>query len=164
MTLARSSRATTARTARRAPTDLPFVFPDRGLAQALAAEREEPVWLRDDRLAAWKAYDALPIESNQLYTTYVDLRAADLFAVKPYVKTAAGSTTSAEIGGSSSRGARCRRPRSGESHPSDPSISSLTRRLNSIAYSIGSSFVNTSRKPWTMRFCASFSVSPRLIK
>ena len=98
MTLARSSRATTARAARRAPTDLPFVFPDRGLAQALAAERVEPAWLRDDRLAAWKAYDALPIESNQLYTTYVDLRAADLFAAKPYVKTAAGSTTDGEIG------------------------------------------------------------------
>ena len=98
MTLARSSRATTARAARRAPTDLPFVFPDRGLAQALAAERGEPAWLRDDRLAAWKAYDSLPIESNQLYTTYVDLRAADLFAAKPYVKTAAASTTAGEIG------------------------------------------------------------------
>src|SRR4029079_8346100 len=49
-------------------------------------------------------------------------------------------------------------------HPSDPSISSFTSRLNSIAYSIGSSFVNTSRKPWTIRFCASFSVRPRLIR
>ena len=37
-------------------------------------------------------------------------------------------------------------------HPSDPSISSFTRRLNSMAYSIGSSLVKTSRKPWTMRF------------
>jgi hypothetical protein len=49
-------------------------------------------------------------------------------------------------------------------HPSDPSISSLTRRLNSMAYSIGSSLVNTSRKPWTMRLVASFSVRPRLIR
>ena len=49
-------------------------------------------------------------------------------------------------------------------HPRDPSISSLTSRLNSIAYSIGSSLVNTSRKPCTMRFVASFSVSPRLIR
>jgi len=32
-------------------------------------------------------------------------------------------------------------------HPSDPSISSFTSRLNSIAYSMGSSFVKTSRKP-----------------
>ena len=36
--------------------------------------------------------------------------------------------------------------------PSAPSISSLTRRLNSTAYSIGSSFVKTSRKPCTTRF------------
>ncbi len=49
-------------------------------------------------------------------------------------------------------------------HPSDPSISSLTSRLNSMAYSIGSSLVNTSRKPWTMRLVASFSVRPRAIR
>src|SRR6187399_567209 len=49
-------------------------------------------------------------------------------------------------------------------HPSDPSISSLTSRLNSMAYSIGSSLVNTSRKPCTMRFVASFSVRPRDIR
>ena len=49
-------------------------------------------------------------------------------------------------------------------HPSDPSISSFTSRLNSIAYSIGSSLVNTSRNPWTMRFVASFSVRPRLMR
>ena len=48
--------------------------------------------------------------------------------------------------------------------PSEPSISSFTRRLNSMAYSIGSSFVNTSRKPWMTRFWASFSVRPRLIR
>ena len=52
----------------------------------------------------------------------------------------------------------------GHAHPSEPSISSLTSRLNSMAYSIGSSLVNTSRKPWTMRFCASFSVRPRLMR
>ena len=48
--------------------------------------------------------------------------------------------------------------------PRDPSISIFTRRLNSMAYSIGSSLVKTSRKPWTMRFWASFSVRPRLIR
>ena len=48
--------------------------------------------------------------------------------------------------------------------PSDPSISSFTRRLNSMAYSIGSSFVKTSRKPWMTRFWASFSVRPRLMR
>ena len=104
MTVARPPRATTARAARRAPADLPFVFADRGLAQALAAERDEPSWLRDDRLAAWTAYDKLPVESNQLYTPYVDLRAADLFAARPYVRTASqpsGSSTASPPDGTS---------------------------------------------------------------
>ena len=49
-------------------------------------------------------------------------------------------------------------------HPSAPSISSRISRLNSSAYSIGSSLVKTSRNPWTIRFVASFSVMPRLIR
>jgi hypothetical protein len=52
----------------------------------------------------------------------------------------------------------------GGDQPSEPSISSFTRRLNSMAYSIGSSLVKTSRKPWITRFWASFSVRPRLIR
>ena len=70
---------------RRAPADPPFRFADRGLVQALAAERSEPAWLREERIAAWKAFEALPVEANQLYTPYVDLRAADLFDARPYV-------------------------------------------------------------------------------
>jgi Fe-S cluster assembly scaffold protein SufB len=73
------------RAARRAPADLPFRFADRGLAQALAAERDEPPWLRAERIEAWKAFEALPVEGNQLYTPYVDLRAASLEAARPYV-------------------------------------------------------------------------------
>jgi len=94
VTLARPTRATTARTPRRAPADLPFVFADRGLAQALAAERDEPAWLRQERLAAFAAFESLPVESNQLYTPYIDLRAADLFAVRPYIRTANASASS----------------------------------------------------------------------
>src|SRR5262245_796423 len=74
-----------ARPVRRAPADLPFRFADRGLAQALAAEREEPAWLRAERIEAWKAFEALPVEGNQLYTPYIDLRAASLDEVRPYV-------------------------------------------------------------------------------
>ncbi|MEA2538368.1 MAG: Fe-S cluster assembly protein SufD [Chloroflexota bacterium] len=76
-----------ARPARRGPADLPFRFPDRGLALALSAERSEPQWLRAERLAAFSAYEALPVEGNRLYTPYVDLRAADLMEVQPYVRT-----------------------------------------------------------------------------
>jgi Fe-S cluster assembly scaffold protein SufB len=80
-----STPAAPTRAARRHPADLPFVFADRGLAEALAAHREEPDWLRAERIAAWEAFEAQPIEANQLYTPYIDLRAADLMAVRPYV-------------------------------------------------------------------------------
>jgi len=82
--------------ARRAglPQTCPFVFADRGLAEALAAERDEPAWLRDERLAAFDAFESLPVESNQLYTPYIDLRAADLFAVRPFMRTASASSSS----------------------------------------------------------------------
>jgi Fe-S cluster assembly scaffold protein SufB len=76
------------RPARRAPTDLPFRFADKGLAQALAAERGEPDWLRAERIAAFEAFERLPIEPNQLYTTYLDLRNAELADARPYVRTA----------------------------------------------------------------------------
>ncbi len=73
------------RIARRSPADLPFTFADRALAETLATERDEPDWLRAERIAAAQAFDALPVESNQLYTPYVDLRAAALDEVRPYV-------------------------------------------------------------------------------
>ncbi|HTC85149.1 MAG TPA: hypothetical protein VK656_00490, partial [Candidatus Acidoferrum sp.] len=82
------TRVDRGRAARRAPADLPFVFPDLGLATALGAERSEPAWLREERLVAAASYEALPIEKNQLYTTYVDLRSADLFGARPYTRTA----------------------------------------------------------------------------
>ena len=37
-----------------------------------------PDWLAADRRAAFEAWDALPVESNQLYTPYIDLRGAQL--------------------------------------------------------------------------------------
>src|SRR6478672_10860112 len=71
---------------RRGPAELPFGFADRGLAQAIAAEREEPAWLRAERIEAWKAFEALPVEANQLYTPYIDLRSASLDDARPYVR------------------------------------------------------------------------------
>jgi len=76
------------RPVRRGPADLPFDFADAALAERLADERDEPGWLRADRLAAMDRFAALPVETNRLYTTYVDLRGADLFAARPYVQTA----------------------------------------------------------------------------
>jgi Fe-S cluster assembly scaffold protein SufB len=70
-----------ARAPRRSPTELTFQLDD---AQVEAFASTEPDWLAADRRAALERYRALPIESNQLYTPYVDLRSADLAAVRPY--------------------------------------------------------------------------------
>jgi Fe-S cluster assembly scaffold protein SufB len=77
--------APTARPARRAPSDLPIRFADRALAERIAAERGDPDWVLADRLAAADAFAALPTEANQLYTPYIDLRAASLEDADPYV-------------------------------------------------------------------------------
>ena len=74
-----------ARAPRRAPSDLPFRFADRGLAEVLAAERGDPAWLRAERIAAWKDFEATPIETNQLYTPYIALRSASPEDCRPYI-------------------------------------------------------------------------------
>ena len=70
-----------ARAPRRAPHELTFTL-DEAFVEAAAAT--EPDWLAADRRAAFARYQALPIETNQLYTTYVDLRTADLAGVTPW--------------------------------------------------------------------------------
>jgi Fe-S cluster assembly scaffold protein SufB len=78
------------RAPRRSPADLPFSFADRQLAESLGAERDEPAWLRAERLEASAAFDAMHVEGNQLYTPYVDLRGAVLDEARPYVVTGTG--------------------------------------------------------------------------
>jgi Fe-S cluster assembly scaffold protein SufB len=73
------------RPARRSPTDLSFRLED-SYVERLASR--EPDWLAADRRTALEAFRALPIESNRLYTPYVDLRGADLGDVEPYDGTA----------------------------------------------------------------------------
>src|SRR5258706_14817703 len=86
------------RPVRRSPADLPFKFADRGLAEALAAERGEPAWLRAERVAALDAFEAMPVETNQLYTPYVDLRGAVLDDARPYVPTASEPDAGTDAG------------------------------------------------------------------
>jgi Fe-S cluster assembly protein SufD len=52
----------------------------RGTSAAL----REPSWLLADRIAALQALIELPAEPNQLFITYLDLRAVDFGAVEPY--------------------------------------------------------------------------------
>jgi Fe-S cluster assembly scaffold protein SufB len=80
--------AARARPARRSPGDLALAFVGTELLDALSSERSEPDWLRHDRRAALDAFTALPIEANQLYTPYIDLRSASLEDVQPYVTDA----------------------------------------------------------------------------
>ena len=88
---------------RRSPTELQVSFLDREFVEALVAERDEPGWLRDDRLAAVETFAGLEVESNRLYTPYVDLRAAAIDGAAPYTARAshAGSpaTLSDDIAG-----------------------------------------------------------------
>ncbi len=93
VTPAGEAPARPARPARRGPADLPFTFPNVDLARTLAADRSEPDWLLAERVAAAQNYEAMPLEKNQLYTTYVDLRSSDLTAVRPYTRTAAAPET-----------------------------------------------------------------------
>jgi Fe-S cluster assembly scaffold protein SufB len=93
------------RPVRRSPADLPFGFAVRALAEALGVERQEPEWLRTERLDASEAFDALPVESNQLYTPYVDLRGAVLADARPYTTTAS-TVDGPRAGPAASNGAR----------------------------------------------------------
>ena len=71
----------TTRAPRRAPSELTFSL-DEAFVESRAAA--EPDWLAADRRAALARYRDLPIETNQLYTTYVDLRTADLAEVRAW--------------------------------------------------------------------------------
>ena len=87
MSLARPARP--ARPPRRAPTELTFT-PDEALLDRWAAE--EPDWLTADRRAALARVRALPTETNELYTPYIDLRAADLADVRAWEEPAGAPT------------------------------------------------------------------------
>jgi Fe-S cluster assembly protein SufD len=76
-----ASGAVRPRPVRRGLTELTY-RPDPEAVERLAAD--EPDWLADDRRAGLAAFAKLPVEPNQLYTTYVDLRSADLGEVTAY--------------------------------------------------------------------------------
>jgi Fe-S cluster assembly scaffold protein SufB len=80
VTLTRTPRAP-----RRAPDELSFAL-DEALIAGWAAD--EPDWLSVDRSAALALAGSLPTESNQLYTPYVDLRAADLADIRAWEEPA----------------------------------------------------------------------------
>lgn len=64
---------------------LPFAGED--FVRRISADLAEPQWLLDDRLAALSLYNELPVETNSLFTLYVDLRNARLAEITPYPET-----------------------------------------------------------------------------
>ena len=66
---------TVGRVPRQAPADLTFNL-DRDLVESWAGQ--ERAWLGADRRAAFERWQELPVEGNRLYTTYLDLRLAEL--------------------------------------------------------------------------------------
>ena len=68
-----------------APLKLSWATPTHVRANSNALR--EPDWLLADRLAALDVLADLPVEPNQLFTTYLDLRAIDFAAVEPYPPT-----------------------------------------------------------------------------
>jgi Fe-S cluster assembly scaffold protein SufB len=74
---------------RQSPSDLTLSFVDEATVRDVAAAGGDAEWLLADRLAGLAAFAALPIETNPLYTTYVDLRNARLAEVRPYTGPAA---------------------------------------------------------------------------
>jgi Fe-S cluster assembly scaffold protein SufB len=68
---------------------LPFAGED--IVRRLSTQLDEPEWLLEDRLAALALYSDLPIETNTLFTLYVDLRQARFAEIEPYEQTADAS-------------------------------------------------------------------------
>ncbi|MEP7360553.1 MAG: SufD family Fe-S cluster assembly protein [Chloroflexota bacterium] len=66
---------------------LKLPFAGEQIVRDLSKSANEPDWLRDDRLTALAAFNELPIEQNQLFTLYVDLRAAKWADIEPYGST-----------------------------------------------------------------------------
>jgi len=84
------------RTPRQAPTDLTLTFTDEASLRARSEALAEPEWLLADRLEALARFESLPMESNRLYTTYIDLRTATLGDVVPYPTPASGPAPGGE--------------------------------------------------------------------
>jgi Fe-S cluster assembly scaffold protein SufB len=89
--------APAARPARQAPTDLTLAFIDEATVRAVSSANGEPDWLLADRLEGLRRFEALPIETNGLYTSYVDLRNAHLAEVRPVERTDRNRTDCGEL-------------------------------------------------------------------
>ena len=69
---------------RRATTDLPIPFADEAFVREASRANEEPDWRLADRIDGLRLFGELPVETNRLFTTYLDYRPVDLAELRPY--------------------------------------------------------------------------------
>jgi Fe-S cluster assembly scaffold protein SufB len=69
------------------PDALKLPFAGEEVIRRLSAGADEPDWLLADRLSAGQLYTDLPVETNNLFTLYVDLRAVRWSDVETYADT-----------------------------------------------------------------------------
>ena len=93
--VAESKAAARERPKSQGPSDLTLSFIDEATVRGTAGAAADPDWLLADRLVGLRAFGTLPIETNPLYTTYVDLRNARLADVRPCTGPAAVVTGAA---------------------------------------------------------------------
>jgi len=77
------------------PLGLRFVTEEN--ARRISAALGEPGWLLGERLDAVRRYSELPAETNPLFTTYLDLRAARFAEIEPYAEPVTGGQLSTEL-------------------------------------------------------------------
>jgi Fe-S cluster assembly scaffold protein SufB len=76
------------------PDALTLPFAGQEIVLQISASSGEPDWLLADRLAALAAYNDLPVETNSLFTLYVDLRAAKWADIELYLESGDGAQVS----------------------------------------------------------------------
>jgi Fe-S cluster assembly scaffold protein SufB len=76
---------------------LKLSFAGEGIARRLAQTLEEPNWLLEERLDAFRRYAELPAETNPLFTIYLDLRSARFAEIEPYPATTEASEVSETV-------------------------------------------------------------------
>lgn len=82
---------------RRAPTDLPITFADEAFVRKVSGANEEPDWRLADRIDGLRRFADLPVETNRLFTSYVDYRPVQLSELRPYLSVAAPESDGARL-------------------------------------------------------------------
>jgi Fe-S cluster assembly scaffold protein SufB len=70
---------------------------DQGTVDRITDHYREPAWMRADRHDALRRALELPVETNQLFKTYIDLRSARWAEIDPYLETGDAAEVSVTV-------------------------------------------------------------------